>query len=164
MPERLRRIVSGGQTGADRGGLDAAIRLGIPHGGWCPKGRRAEDGRIPGGYRLEETESADYPERTERNVVHSDGTVVFTHGEPAGGSALTLRLAEKHRKPSLHLDLDLLGPDEAAARLREWTSKEGVAILNVAGSRESNARGLRKRVLEIVSAAFSAEEDEPRRG
>ena len=153
---KVKRIISGGQTGADRGGLDAAIDLGIPHGGWCPKGRRAEDGPIPRKYRLEETASPDYPPRTEQNVVASHGTVVFTFGPPKAGSALTIRLARKHRKPVVHIDLHTLSPDEAAKRLREWIAEHGVSILNVAGSRESNAAGLEKLVHRIVASAFGA--------
>src|SRR5215510_11495654 len=102
---RPRLIISGGQTGADRGGLDAAGKLRIPRSGWCPRGRRAEDGRIPPEYPLKESSSSSYQDRTERNVTWADGTVVFTFGTPTGGSALTLRLAERHRMPFLHLDL-----------------------------------------------------------
>lgn len=154
---RPRKIVSGGQTGADRGGLDAAIALGIPHGGWCPRGRRAEDGRIPSRYRLRETAVPDYPARTERNVVHSDGTVVFTLGPPKGGSVLTLALAVRHGRPFLHVDLRKLTAAKAVRRLRGWIEAEGVAILNVAGSRESSAAGMRRRVLEIVKEAFAGD-------
>jgi hypothetical protein len=152
---RIKRIISGGQTGADRGGLDAAIELGIPHGGWCPKGRRAEDGPIPPRYRLRETPSSDYPERTEQNVLAAQGTVVFTFGRPEGGSALTIRLAERHEKPVIHVDLKKLAPAEAAGRLRAWIAKHGISILNVAGSRESKAAGMMKLVQSIVTAAFA---------
>lgn len=158
---KVTRIISGGQTGADRGGLDAAIDLGIPHGGWCPKGRRAEDGAIPKKYQLEETPSPEYVERTEQNVVSSQGTVVFTFGPPSAGSALTIHLADKHRKPVVHFDLKKVAADEAARRLRAWIEENGVSILNVAGSRESIAAGLEKLVHRILAAAFGA--DEPAR-
>jgi hypothetical protein len=151
---RPARIVSGGQTGVDRAALDAALALGIACGGWCPKGRRAEDGRIPDRYTLDETATDAYEERTERNVRFADATVVFTYGEPAGGSALTLEFARAHGKPSLHLDLGKTTPEQAGARLRAWIAKEGVSILNVAGSRESNAPGIQKLVWRIVKAAF----------
>ncbi|MCC6355238.1 MAG: putative molybdenum carrier protein [Verrucomicrobiae bacterium] len=97
MPKPIiEKIVSGGQTGADRAALDAAIALGIPHGGWCPKGRRAEDGRIPGRYRLAETPGANYLQRTEWNVRDSDGTVLFTLGKAAtGGSRKTIEIARR---------------------------------------------------------------------
>ena len=98
------KIFAGGQTGADRAALDWAIANGIPHGGGCPKGRRAEDGWIPDDYRLRETASADYPERTARNVMDSDGTVIFTLVSKLGrGSRLTVKLAQKHAKPWLHI-------------------------------------------------------------
>ena len=154
---KVTRIISGGQTGADRGGLDAAIDLGIPHGGWCPKGRRAEDGSIPMKYDLQETDSTEYLERTERNVLASQGTAVFTIGTPTAGSALTIQYAERHRKPFLHLDLQEVPADHAAARLRAWIKKNDISILNVAGSRDSLAAGLEKLVHKIVSSAFGAE-------
>jgi hypothetical protein len=114
MNHPVSKIVSGGQTGADRGGLDAAIELGIPHGGWCPKGRKAEDGAIPLTYDLTETGSADYRVRTEKNVLDSDATAIFTCGELSGGSKLTADLAEKHGKPWIHIDI-LRGKMGAAA-------------------------------------------------
>jgi len=100
----VQRIVSGGQTGADRAALDWAMEHGVPHGGWCPKGRKAEDGPIDAKYELQETPSADYLQRTEWNVRDSDGTVIFTvMTRLTGGSKKTSNLARKHRKPCLHL-------------------------------------------------------------
>ncbi len=152
---KLRRIVSGGQTGADRGGLDAALDLGLPHGGWCPRGRLAEDGRIPAKYLLREAPTADYAERTELNVLHADGTAVFTYGIPEGGSALTLRLAERHGKPLLHVDLASTSVVDAARLLRDWMKERGVGILNVAGQREGKAAGIRDAVWDIVKRALA---------
>ncbi len=152
--KRVRKIISGGQTGADRGGLDAAEKLGIPRGGWCPKGRRAEDGAIPAKYPLRETGSSDYPERTERNVLWADGTVVFTVGPAAGGSALTIELAKQHGKPVLHVDLGRVDRAGAVRMVRDWAEREGVSTLNVAGSREGTVAGLRRRVTEILVGAL----------
>lgn len=154
LPHALKRIVSGGQTGADRGGLDAAIELSIEHGGWCPRGRRAEDGPIPERYRLRETESEDYSARTESNVVDSDGTVVLTRGAPTGGSKLTAELAKRLSKPLLHLDLDALDDDAAAAALRAWLARESIATLNVAGTRESGCPGLADDVRRVLMHAI----------
>src|SRR5688572_12994856 len=89
----VQRIVSGGQTGVDRGALDAAIALGIEHGGWCPRGRLAEDGQIPRRYQLTETKTSKYRERTERNVLDSDGTLILFRALLSGGTELTRRLA-----------------------------------------------------------------------
>lgn len=152
------KVVSGGQTGADRGGLDAAIDLGLEHGGWCPLGRRAEDGAVPARYLLVETRTREYPERTGRNVVDSHATVVFTFGEARGGSELTLRLAREHGRPHLHVDLAKLGDESASARMRKWLAEIGaggeVGVLNVAGSRESEAPGIGARVRAIVREAL----------
>lgn len=154
MP-KPRRIISGGQTGADRGGLDAAIELGIPHGGWCPKGRRSEDGKIPTRYKLKETSTSSYADRTKRNVLAADATAVFTRGPAEGGSALTLELAAKHGKPFLHLDLLALREARAVDRLRAWLAETGAVILNVAGSREGSSPGLRERVWRIIKTAYA---------
>jgi hypothetical protein len=145
------RIVSGGQTGVDRAALDVALRLGIPCGGWCPRGRRAEDGRIPSRYPLVETPAARYPQRTEWNVRDSDGTVVLHAGRPRGGTALTLRLLARQRKPALRLDLDESPQPRALA---EWIAREGIRVLNVAGPRESECRGLGGRAARFLEAAL----------
>ena len=161
MRTEIAKVISGGQTGADRGGLDAAIEVGIPHGGWCPKGRRAEDGRIPDEYRLVETDSSDYAVRTEQNVVDSHATVVLAYGLPAGGSKATVEIAKKYRRPWLHVDLNETGDEAIARRVLEWLSGGGLQspdipvpplnpALNVAGSRESKAPGIQARVKAIM--------------
>lgn len=134
-----KRIVSGGQTGVDRAGLDAALYAGIPCGGWCPKGRRAEDGVIPILYPLEETPTDDYAERTLWNVRDSDGTLVLTLGEPTGGTALTLDYADQLRRPSLLIDLSL---EAGVSRARAWIDAERIHTLNIAGPRESGRPGI----------------------
>ena len=150
----IEKIVSGGQTGADRGGLDAAIELGIPHGGWCPRGRKAEDGRIPERYELRETLTSAYAERTERNVVDSCGTVIFTPGPPTGGSAATVEMARKYRRPYLLIDVETEQDYTAARMLREWVELEQIRVLNVAGSRASKAPGLDEWVRKILIDAL----------
>src|SRR5262245_54833883 len=92
------KIISGGQSGVDRAALDVALELGIPCGGWCPKGRRAEDGPLPDRYPLDETQTSFYPERTRRNVRDSDGTLILADGAAKGGTALTIELAEQMQK------------------------------------------------------------------
>jgi len=148
----VQRIVSGGQTGADRGGLDAAAVLQLERGGWCPKGRRAEDGRVPASYELRETTSESYVPRTEMNVRDSDATVIFTRGPLTGGSALTERVARSLRRPCLHIAVD--GVVDPVATLRDWCLKHRVATLNVAGSRESKSPGIQARTRDIVVAAL----------
>ena len=108
----IKKIISGGQTGVDRAGLDAAIQHNISHGGWCPRGRRAEDGTIDTRYQLVETASHDYSQRTEFNVRDTDGTLILNMGTLDGGTAFTARVAESIPKPCLILDLG--GPVDTA--------------------------------------------------
>ena len=138
----LRKIVSGGQTGVDRAALDVAIALGIAHGGWCPAGRLAEDGRIPPHYALRETESSVYGVRTEWNVRDSDGTLVLATGAPRGGSALTCQLARTHGKPLLVVDLAKPPPPTA---VHDWLAAHAIGTLNVAGPRASTEPGVYER-------------------
>ncbi len=135
----LIKIISGGQTGVDRAALDAALELAIPCSGWCPKGRRAEDGAIPERYSLRETSSSDYRVRTEKNVEESDGTLILTWGPPMGGTALTIRLAKRRHKPYRIVDLS---EDRDAGKVKEWILEQKLCILNVAGPREGEAPGI----------------------
>jgi len=146
----IEMIISGGQTGADRGGLDAAIACGIPHGGWCPAGRRAEDGAIPPCYRLRETYSSSYLVRTEKNVKSSQGTVILTLGELRGGSARTADYARMYQRPWLHLRLAGMHPALAAAELAAFAAAHGIVSLNVAGSRESGEPGIHQAVQQVM--------------
>ncbi|MDG1874197.1 MAG: putative molybdenum carrier protein [Mariniblastus sp.] len=135
------KIVSGGQTGVDRAALDVAVFLEIPHGGFCPRGRRAEDGRIPKIYQLRETPERGYSIRTEKNVIHSDGTLILFRQRMSRGTELTRRLAAKHKRPCLCLDLDDPEINQLTAyeQFDSWVSKNDVAILNVAGPRASSS-------------------------
>ena len=132
---QIKKVVSGGQTGVDRAALDAALAFGIPCGGWCPKGRLAEDGPIPARYPLNETPSCDYPARTEWNVRDSDGTLVLSWGRPSGGTALTIALARRLKRPCLVIDLE--PADLSCEKIAAWIDLHDVAVLNVAGPRES---------------------------
>lgn len=129
------RIISGGQTGADRAALDVALEMGIACGGWCPRGRRAEDGPIPPRYPLRQTLSEAYSERTRMNVAHSDGTLICNTGELTGGSLMTRDLAHALGKPCLVLGLDATELGQAAQRAREWLERHEIQVLNVAGPR-----------------------------
>lgn len=141
------KIVSGGQTGVDRAALDVAIELGIPHGGWCPRGRLAEDGPISERYQLTETETAAYPPRTEQNVLDSSATLVLARGRPRGGTELTVRLARRHRKPLLVIDLDSEVDWQA---VRDWLAEHGRETLNIAGPRESQSPGIGQAAAEFL--------------
>lgn len=154
MGGNVQKIVSGGQTGADRAALDFAITYGIPHGGWCPKGRKAEDGPIPDRYQLIETPRADYLQRTEWNVRDTDGTVIFiVNATLSGGSKRTAKFAQKHAKPCLHLSAQD-GGDKAQQELRVFMRQHGIKVLNVAGSRASKEPEVGAFVVETLKRAL----------
>jgi hypothetical protein len=147
------KIVSGGQSGVDRAALDFAIRHGIAHGGWCPKGRRSESGPIPDIYQLTETESSAYPVRTKFNVRDSDGTLIITRGAPQGGTRLTQELCGKLGKPVIVVDVE----GAVSARVfGEWVRRHGIRVLNVAGPRESEASGIGREAQEALRQLLSA--------
>ena len=133
------RIISGGQTGVDRAALDVALELDITTGGWCPAGRRAQDGRIPDCYPLKETESSDYKVRTLWNVRDSNATLVIYIDTLTGGSALTVKYANKLKKPHLALNIRGKGAIETA---RQWLSATSPKILNIAGPRDDTEGGI----------------------
>lgn len=149
----LKTVISGGQTGVDRAALDAAMEAGIPVGGWCPKGRKAEDGPIPERYPLQETESADYPVRTKRNVRDSDGTLVLYVGLVEGGTAETVYAATRLGMPCLQVALD---GDPDPATVVAWIRQHGIEVLNVGGPRESKRHGAHADALAFLRRVFAA--------
>jgi Circularly permutated YpsA SLOG family len=135
---KIRKIISGGQTGADRAAFDFALEQGIEISGFVPKNRMAEDGEISAKYpNLLETRAKNPVRRTEMNVKYSDATLILSHGELTGGSKRTLQLAEKHHKPSLHLDFAEMNIKEAVAITKKWLKSINCEELNVAGARAS---------------------------
>lgn len=147
------KIVSGGQTGVDRAALDAAIALGLDHGGWCPRGRLAEDGRIPDRYRLNETDSPEYRDRTEQNVLDSDATLILCRGQLSGGTELTLHLVRHHGRAHLVVDLD---EPPSPREVRHWLQAHRVQVLNVAGPRESQSPGIAAAAREFLGRALQS--------
>jgi putative molybdenum carrier protein len=147
---QIRRVISGGQTGADRAALDVALELGIECGGWCPRGRKAEDGEIPVQYPLRQTLSPGYSQRTEKNITVSDGTLICNRGELTGGTLLTRDLARSWGKPCLVLDLDTTPAPDAADLAAEWIAEHSIATLNVAGPRASNDPEIYESTCEVL--------------
>jgi hypothetical protein len=148
----VERIVSGGQTGVDRAALDVALELGIPCGGWCPRGRRADDGRIPARYPLTETGSPFYKVRTERNVRDSDGTLILNLGKLDGGTAYTARMAKKHGKPCLIVSLD---SEVDPRQITEWLRANNMRCVNIAGPREGKRPGVYAAARDLLLRVFS---------
>lgn len=150
----IRKIVSGGQTGADRAALDVALRLGCECGGWCPAGRLAEDGPIDLRYPLKETPSEGYAQRTEWNVRDSDGTLILSLGyELTGGSELTRKIARKWSRPCLWVSKTITkNPvDEVAS----FVDDHRIEVLNVAGPRDSTEEGIGLYAEEFLEALFA---------
>lgn len=131
------KIISGGQTGVDRGALDACLDKNFPCGGWCPKGRLAEDGRIDLKYPLKETKNSSYNLRTRRNVLDSDGTLIIAKNQLLGGTLLTLNIANELKKPVL-----VISPENQRIlnteiiTIQHWLIENNILILNVAGPRK----------------------------
>jgi hypothetical protein len=148
----LKKTISGGQTGADRAALDFAIEHEIPHGGWCPKGRKAEDGPLEPKYLLTETPSSSYPQRTEWNVRASNGSVIFSIASVlTGGSKKTVEFAIKHNKPWLHLHKGTASPESA---LLKFIQDHEIGTLNVAGPRASKEPEVGAFVKRVLEATF----------
>jgi hypothetical protein len=154
-PLLLTRIISGGQTGVDRGALEAALAWGLEHGGFCPKGRRSEDGRVPDIFQLEETESPHYPARTAMNVQLADATLLLVRGKDgfakSRGTKLTRELCEKKQKPWWAAD-----PRNSAhvERVVAWLVKFDVHVLNVAGPRESTNPKIQEETRTFMRMVF----------
>ena len=152
----LEKIISGGQTGVDRAALDAALEQNIPVGGWCPQGRRAEDGPIPEEYPLRETPSGEYEQRTAWNVRDSDGTLIIAPAPLTGGTALTQTEADEQGRPVLHVR-----PSDPVPipMIRAWAAENDVQVLNVAGPRASEVNGIYDAARAILDDLLASDEE-----
>jgi hypothetical protein len=153
----IRKIISGGQTGADRAALDFAIDNEIPYGGWLPKGRKTEDGTLSEKYHLQEMPTGNYSQRTLQNVLDSDGTVIVSHGFLTGGSALTREFAIQHKKHWIHIDMNELSLNEAAVRLSSWLTERQIKVLNVAGPKAGKDPQIYEAVLCLLQKTMVGE-------
>jgi hypothetical protein len=148
----LQKIVSGGQTGVDRAALDAGLYLKIEIGGWCPKGRLSEDGKIPDQYPLQETKSPAYPARTAANIKDSDGTLILYWGKMSGGTTLTFDLAFKMKKPCFAFNMEKPVSKE---KVMKWIKDFQIYTLNIAGPRGSRSPKIYTDSLEKIKELFS---------
>jgi hypothetical protein len=150
----IRKIISGGQTGADRAALDAAIKLGIPHGGWIPKGRLTEKGPLPDKYNLMEMPNSSYASRTEQNVIDANGTLIISHGKLTEGSDYTRKMAIKHHRPWLHINLNKTPAFKAAYLVSSWIKENTIEILNIAGPRASKDQRIYQDVSKLIEGIY----------
>lgn len=151
------KIISGGQTGVDRAALDFALNNGINCGGWCPLGRKAEDGKISDKYPLLETKSSKYSERTKLNVQNSDGTLIFFNQTLDKGSTLTATLANKYCKPLFYYNFSA---NTNFSEITLWIDSNKIKILNIAGSRESNSTGIYSKTYTLLNKIFIIKKDQ----
>ena len=149
----IKKIISGGQVGADQGALDVAIKYGIPHGGWIQKGRKTQSGLLPPKYHLKEMSTPSFKDRIEQNVIDSHGSVIITHGTLTGGADYCLKMAQKHDRPFLHIDLNTLSEFTAASKLNAWIKENDIEVLNVNGSRTSEDSNIYKNTIDIIEGA-----------
>ncbi len=151
------KIISGGQTGVDQGGLDFALKHGWPCGGWCPPGRHCETGIIPEKYPLQEVEVGDYNERTRRNIMDADATLIITHrGYKEKGTAMTLAWCAKYGRSYFYFDAADPGRinSQQLSELSSWLENNKIGVLNVAGNRESNSPGIQVYTLILLEKLF----------
>ncbi len=147
-------IISGGQTGVDRAALDFALNYGIPCGGWCPKGRIAEDGIIPEKYPLKETETKDYAQRTYRNVKNADGIIVLIRNNIDRGTGTTIDFAEQLDKPLYLVHLTMNIQDQQLG-VFNWFIDNKIKKLNIAGPKESHSPGIYKLTYEFLESLYN---------
>ena len=154
----IKKIISGGQTGADQGGLDFALEYGIDAGGWCPKGRICENGTIPGRYPVKEVSEDDYNLRTKLNVIDSDATlVVIRDGYMEDGTHLTIDYCREFSKTWFLVDLNVMSGqlESVYSALRNWIDENQISVLNVAGNRESNSPGIQKETTGLLERVLN---------
>ena len=156
MRAKITKIISGGQTGVDRAALDAAMAMGVVHGGWCPRGRTAEDGLIGPRYRLKETESPGYRQRTRLNVLESSATLLLNEGPLSGGTALTLEFARRFGKPHIVIQLDEERLGDALSSVVQWLGERETEGLNGAGPGERKRPGIHGRALAFLVAVLES--------
>jgi lysyl-tRNA synthetase class I len=149
----LSKIISGGQTGADRAALDAGIELQFPVGGFCPTGRKAEDGPISYGYPLIEIKGG-YRQRTRKNVEESEGTAIFYKSILSGGTEQTMTFCINLKKPYKLIDIDLADIPAAAGIITEFIKTNGISRLNVAGPRQSNCPEIYTYVKQVIKTVI----------
>jgi hypothetical protein len=150
----IRKIISGGQIGAEQAALDVAIKLGISHGGWIQKGRRTQRWILPDKYKLNEMPTASYKDRIEKNVTDSEGTVIISHGRLTGGSDYSYKMAKKHNRPCLHMDLKETPVRVAAAKVNSWILENDIEVLNVAGAKASEDSKIYDDTLSVIEGAI----------
>ncbi|MDJ0819025.1 MAG: putative molybdenum carrier protein [Desulfobacterales bacterium] len=148
----IKKIISGGKSGVEIAALDAAIRLEIPHEGWCYRNRKTDTGVLPSHYNVKEIENPSYFERLEKNIIDSDGTVVLTYGQMPVGSKAVRNLADGHNKPLLNVNLGTHSLDDTVSLIREWMAKHEIETIFFTGSKTGRGGGSKiyDKVIQVI--------------
>lgn len=150
----IKKIISDGQTGADRAALDVAIKFNIPHGGWIPKGRKAEDDLLPDRYQLQEMPTNSYHASIKKNILDSDGTLIFIRGAPKPEIKFARMIAFQHKKHFLFISLNKTTTYDAASLILSWIRQQNIAALNVSGPKTSEDKKLNEDVFRILEMTY----------
>lgn len=156
----LKKIISGGQPGVEIAALDAAVKLNIPHGGWGFKRRKTENGVLPEQYNVKAIGKPSYSERLEKNIIDAEGTVILTHGLLKIGSRIIKNLADKHKKPCLHVDLGEYPLNRAISLIRKWMINNEIGKIYFTGSKPSGAARINAEVIQIIEGICRAETEQ----
>ena len=150
----IKKMISGGQIGAEQAALDVAIKLGVSHSGWIQKGRRTQSWTLPEKYQLKEMDTASFKGRIERNVTDSDGTLIISHGSLAGGADYSREMTVKHNRPCLHINLRETPGFFAASTINTWALENSIEVLNVTGSRSSEDAEIYKATMDVLESVY----------
>jgi hypothetical protein len=146
----FKKIISGGQPGAEKAALDAALKLGVPHSGWAYKGRKTEEGHLPEQYKVKETIDKSFSSRIEKNVLDAAGVVIFSYGKLIIGLKMVEELASKHKRPCLHVDLNESPRNIAAATIRAWMTKNETEVVYFTGQKPVEDSDIYSEVIRII--------------
>jgi hypothetical protein len=156
----LKKIISGGQPGVEIAALDAAIQLDIPHAGWAYKGRKTDDGVLPGHYNVKGIDNPSYFERLEKNIIECDGVVILTHGQFLIGLKGVRELAEKFKKPCLRLELIECPTNQAISTIRKWMNNNEIGVVYFTGPKSTGSPKIYRDVILIIQGILGIEKEQ----
>jgi hypothetical protein len=156
----IKKIISGGQSGVEMAALDAAIKLNIPHEGWCHRGKRTESGVLPEAHQLKPIEMPSYHDRLEKNIIDSDGTVILSHGQLVIGSKIIRDMANKNGKPCLHVDLSSCTMNHAASSIRKWITNNDIETVYFTGSKSVGESMIHEETIQIIEDICRVEREQ----
>jgi len=156
----IQKIISGGQPGVEIAALDAAIKLEIPHAGWAYKGRKTDDGVLPEQYNVKGIDNPSYFERLDKNIIDCEGVVILTYGQLLIGLRGVRELAEKRRKPCLHLELRDCTTNHAISSIRKWMDNHEIEVVYFTGPKPVGNSKVYRDVIIIIQGICGVEREE----